>query len=203
MSRVGIFGGSFNPPHIGHLICARSAAEQLGLETVFIVPLNEPSHRTLEDDPGPQARLELCRLAVAGDDVLQASDLEVARGGVSYTVETIEEMVSGGAAREPVLVLGADAALGLPGWRDPERILELATLAIAPRGGEPVDSVGGQLASRFPGARVETFEMPGIGISSSGLRQRIADGLTVRDMVPPAVAERIAREGLYGAGSAG
>ena len=204
MSRVGILGGSFNPPHVGHLICARLAAEQLGLAEVLVMPLAEPSHRSLDDDPGPAARLELCQLAVQGDPVLVASGLEVERGGVSYTVETLEEIAGQRPGAELVLILGADAAARLASWRDPARVLELASLAVAPRGGGgDAESVAEEVKELFPDARVEPFEMPLIGISSSELRSRIRDGLGIRDMVPQPVAERIAAEGWYrgGAGS--
>lgn len=196
MSAVGILGGSFNPPHVGHLTCARMAAEQLGLDRVLVMPLSEPSHRELAADPGPEARLELCRLATAGDDVLETSDLEVARGGVSYTVETLEALYGG--ESELTLILGADAADRIDSWRRPERILELARLAVAPRGGTPdAGEVARGVAGRFPGATAVAFTMPRIDISSSMLRERVATGRTVRDLVPPAVEAAIDENGWY------
>ncbi len=200
MSSTGILGGSFNPPHVGHLVCARSAAEQLGLDRVLLVPLSEPSHRELEGDPGPQARLGLCRLAVGDDPVLEASAIEVDRGGVSYTVQTLEQLTAGSAGGL-TLILGADAAEGLEGWKDPDRVVELATLAIAPRpGGGGAEMVAAGVVDRFPGARVETFPMPEIGISSSLVRERVAAGLSIRDLVPRAVEDEITASGWYGAG---
>ncbi len=196
MSAVGILGGSFNPPHVGHLTCARMAAEQLALDRVLVMPLSEPSHRELESDPGPEARMELCRLATAGDDLLEASDLEVARGGVSYTVETLETLDDG--KDELTLILGADAADRIDSWRRPERILEIARLAIAPRGGTPdAGEVAQGVAGRFPGARAVAFTMPRIDISSSMLRERVATGRTVRNLVPPAVEDAIDESGWY------
>ena len=200
MSRTGILGGSFNPPHVGHLVGARCAAEQLGLQRVLLVPLAEPAHRALDGDPGAGARLELCELAVEGDPLLEACDVEVARGGTSYTVDTLEQLRGEGVA-DPVLILGADAALGLAGWREPGRVLELSSLAVAPReGSEGAGEVARQVQEAFPGARVEPFAMPLIGISSSLLRSRLAAGLAIRDMVPAAVEERILAGGWYGAG---
>lgn len=196
MSAVGILGGSFNPPHVGHLTCARMAAEQLGLDRVLVMPLSEPSHRELAVDPGPEARLELCRLATAGDNMLETSDLEVARGGVSYTVETLEALDGG--QGELTLILGADAADRIDSWRRPERILELARLAIAPRGETPdAEEVAQGVAGRFPGARTVAFTMPRIDISSSMLRERVGAGRTIRDLVPAAVEAAIDENGWY------
>ena len=196
MSAIGIFGGSFNPPHVGHLTCARMAAEQLDLERVLVMPLSEPSHRGLVADPGPGARLELCRLATAGDDVLEASDIEVSRGGVSYTVETLETLGDG--EDELTLILGADAAGHIDSWRRPERILEIARLAVAPRAGSSeAAEVARSLSERFPGARAVGFAMPRIEISSSMVRERVAAGRTVRDLVPPAVEAAIDENGWY------
>ncbi len=201
MSAVGILGGSFNPPHVGHLVCARMAAEQLGLDRVLVVPLSEPSHREIADDPGPAARLALCELATAGDSVLEASDIEVARGGVSYTVETLENLSEGGV--EPTLILGADAAERLDTWRAPERVLELARLAVAARAGATgAGEVARGVTERFPGARAVSFEMPCIDISSSMIRGRVASGRTIRDLVPPAVEAAIGANGWYRQGGA-
>ncbi len=202
MSAVGILGGSFNPPHIGHLTCARMAAEQLGLQRVLVMPLSEPAHRELADDPGPAARLELCELATAGDPVLEASDVEVARGGVSFTVETLEALGDGEVAL--TLILGADAAGRIDSWRRPERVLELAGLAVAPRAGAAgADEVARGVTERFPGARAVSFEMPCVDISSSMIRERVASGRTIRDLVPPAVEAAIGANGWYrGSGAA-
>lgn len=198
MSAVGILGGSFNPPHAGHLVCARMAAEQLGLDRVLVVPLCEPSHREIADDPGPAARLALCELATEGDDVLQASDIEVARGGVSYTAETLEELACDDGERDLTLILGADVAERLGSWHRPERVLELARLAVAPReGGAPAEEVARGIEERFAGARAESFEMPRIDISSSMVRERVSEGLSARDLVAPAVEAAILENGWY------
>lgn len=202
MSPVGILGGSFNPPHAGHLVCARMAAEQLGFDRVLVTPLCEAPHRTLDGDPGARERLEMCRLAVAEDPVLEACDDEVERGGTSYTVETLEALAGSGAAPDPTLILGADAARGLPGWKEPGRVLELAGLAIAPRGpGGDAEQAAKELRALFPDARIGIFSMPLVEFSSSLVRERVAAGLSVRDMVPPDVAALIESEGWYGGGA--
>lgn len=198
MSAVGIIGGSFNPPHAGHLVCARMAAEQLGLDRVLVMPYFRPSHREVADDPGPRVRLELCSLATGGDGLLQASDLEVERGGVSYTADTLEEVAAGDGGTELTLILGADAAERLGSWSRPERVVELARLAIAPRvGAAPAEQVSRDLRERFPGARAESFDMPRIDISSSMVRDRVGAGLSIRDMVCPPVEAAIAEGGWY------
>ena len=198
MSAVGIIGGSFNPPHAGHLVCARMAAEQLGLDRVLVMPYSRPSHREVPDDPGPEVRLDLCRLATDGDGLLEASGVEVARGGVSYTAETLEALSEGPGGEEFTLILGADAAEQLDSWSRPERVVELARLAIAPRvGAAPAEQVALDLRERFPGARAESFDMPRIGISSSMVRDRVGAGLSIRDMVCPSVEAAIAEGGWY------
>ena len=125
--RLGIFGGTFNPPHLGHLICAQEAHLQLGLDAVMLMPARIPPHKAVDDEPGPGHRLELCRLAAAGDARLDVSDLEMGREGPSYTVDTLKELHSQTPDTELFLIVGGDVAAGLPSWRDPERVLALAT----------------------------------------------------------------------------
>jgi nicotinate-nucleotide adenylyltransferase len=174
------------------------AAEQLGLDRVLVMPYFRPSHREVADDPGPRVRLELCSLATDGDGLLQASDLEVERGGVSYTADTLEELATGDDGTELTLILGADAAERLGSWSRPERVVELARLAIAPRvGAAPAEQVARDPRERFPGARAESFDMPRIDISSSMVRDRVGAGLSIRDMVCPPVEAAIAEGGWY------
>ena len=127
--RIGILGGTFNPPHLGHLICAQEAYLQLGLDRVTLIPARIPPHKPVEDEPGAEHRLELCRLAIRGDeDRFQVSDLEIRREGPSYTVDTLEELHSSAPDHELFLIVGGDIAAGLPGWHEPERV----------RSGEPI-----------------------------------------------------------------
>ena len=196
--RVGILGGTFNPPHLAHLVCASEAATQLRLDRVLLTPVAEPPHKEAAADPGADVRLELCRLAVAGDERLGVCDLEVTRGGPSYTVDTLRALH----ARDPedhlTFILGGDIALGLPTWHEPEAVLGLATLAIAERSGASRADVAGRLDEAFGGvASLEFFDMPRIDISSSQIRRRIADGQSIRYLVPDAVADRIEQGRLY------
>ena len=200
MTRVGILGGTFNPPHIGHLVCASEAAAQLELRRVLLTPVALAPHKAVAaGDPGPQLRLELCRLAVAGDERLGVCDLEVRRGGPSYTVDTLRELHARTPEDDLTFIVGGDIAVGLASWREPEAVLELATLAVAERDGAARREIAARLRDAFPGApEPRFFDMPRIDVSSSLVRGRVAAGRPIRYLVPDAVAERIAREGLYG-----
>ncbi|MFP5361272.1 MAG: nicotinate-nucleotide adenylyltransferase [Thermoleophilia bacterium] len=198
MARVGIFGGSFNPPHLAHLVCASEAAEQLELERVLLTPVASPPHKDAECDPGPRARLELCRLAIAGDDRLGVCDLEVLRGGPSYTVDTLRELHARTPEDHLTFIVGGDIALGLPSWHEPEAVLGLARLAIAERSGTGRGDIAARLSERFPDAPPPAFfDMPRLDISSSQIRRRVAEGRPIRYLVPDPVAEQIARRKLY------
>ena len=196
--RIGIFGGTFNPPHLGHLICAQEAHLQLELDQVIFIPAAEPPHKPVPDDPGPEHRLELCRLAVAGDEErFDVSDLEVVRAGTSYTVDTLEELSSSFPDSDLFLILGGDVAAGLPHWREPERIVALATPALADRAGTPDRAVAQALSSLPGGERARHFEMPTIDISSTVIRRRAAAGQSIRYLVPDPVAAYIHSHALY------
>lgn len=198
MARVGILGGTFNPPHLAHLVCASEAASQLGLDRVLLTPVAVPPHKDARMDPGAAARLELCRLAVAGDGRLDVCDLEIGRGGPSYTVDTLRELHEHEPEDHLTFILGGDVALGVPNWHEPEAVLGLAALAVAERAGAARGDVATRLEDAFPGlASLEFFDMPRIDISSSQIRRRVADGRPIRYLVPDSVADRIDQEGLY------
>jgi nicotinate-nucleotide adenylyltransferase len=201
--RIGILGGTFNPPHLGHLICAQEAYLQLELERVTLIPARIPPHKPVEDEPGPEHRLELCRLAVQGDEHrFDVSDLEVAREGPSYTVDTLEELHSRAPDQELFLIVGGDIAAGLPSWHRAERVLSLATLAVAKRRGTSRAAVDDALSALPGGDRARFFQMPRIGVSSTMIRRRVRAGLPIRYYVPDAVASYVDRHHLYaGVGS--
>jgi nicotinate-nucleotide adenylyltransferase len=196
--RIGILGGTFNPPHLGHLICAQEAYLQLRLDRVMLIPARIPPHKPVDDEPGAEHRLELCRRAITGDVRFSVSSLEMARAGPSYTVDTLEELRSQAPESELFLILGGDVAAGLPQWREPERVLSLATIAVAKRRGTPRDLVDQALRSVNGGERAEFFRMPRIGISSTMVRRRSRAGEPIKYIVPDAVASYIAEHGLYG-----
>jgi len=195
---VGILGGTFNPPHLGHLVCAQEAYLQLQLDRVMLMPARLPPHKPVEYEPGVQHRLELCRLAVECDDRFTVSDLELSRPGPSFTVDTLEQLNSDAPNNELVLIVGGDVAAGLPQWREPERVLALATLAVAKRRGNARASVDAALQSLGGGERARFFRMPQIGVSSTIVRGRVRAGQSIRYIVPDPVRDYIERHGLYG-----
>jgi nicotinate-nucleotide adenylyltransferase len=196
--RTGILGGTFNPPHLGHLVAAQEAYRELGLDQVMLIPAGTPPHKPVEDEPGPEHRLQLCRLAVGDDDRFSVSDLELRRDGPSYTVDTLDVLRSQSPSDDLFLILGGDIAAGLPNWHEPERVLELATVAIAKRRGTAKAAVEGALASLAGGERARFFQMPRIGISSTMVRRRVRAGQPIRYFVPDPVMHYIEGHGLYG-----
>jgi nicotinate-nucleotide adenylyltransferase len=196
--RIGILGGTFNPPHLGHLICAQEAYLRLGLDRVVFLPAGRSPFKVESADPGPGHRLELCRAAVAGDSRFHVASAEVDRAGPSYTVDTLEVLHSQAPDNELFLIVGGDVAAGLPGWREPERVLSLATLAVAERRGTARASVEEALSSLQGGDRAQFFPMPRVGISSTLVRRRVLAQEPIRYLVPDGVAGYIEKHSLYG-----
>jgi nicotinate-nucleotide adenylyltransferase len=197
VARVGILGGTFNPPHIGHLVCAQEAHAQLDLDVVVLMPVNSPPHKEAVGDPGLEHRLELCRLVVAKDERLAVSRLEADRPGPSFTVDTLEELHEASPGDDLIFIVGGDMARSLPSWREPERILELATLAVAEREGVGRTDIAETLAPLHGEERVTFFDMPRIDVSSTMVRERVAAGRPIRYLVPDEVASYIQTQGLY------
>jgi nicotinate-nucleotide adenylyltransferase len=204
---VGILGGTFNPPHIGHLAVARHARAELGLERVLLMPAHIPPHKTAGEDPGPEDRLRMCRLAVEDADGLSACGLEIERGGPSYTVDTLKAIHASHPDAELTFIVGADTARTLASWREPVKLLELAHLAVAARTGsarrQVLDTVVGLVDGdgQALAAGVKFLEMPTIEISSSMVRRCVARQEPIDEFVGPAVARYIAESGLYRAGT--
>ena len=208
MARVGILGGTFNPPHVGHLALARHARAELGLERVLLIPANvAPNKPVAHEDPGAEHRLQMCRLALAREPGVEASALEIERGGVSYTVDTLQAIHDEQPDAELTLILGADTARTLPGWREPARLLGLAELAIAERDELDSQEVREALTAPAPAGaglqpRMTLLKMDRIAVSSSSVRELIAAGEPASELVGEAVAGYIAEHGLYRAGAA-
>lgn len=196
MARIGIMGGTFNPPHAGHLLCASEACDQLGLDRVLFVPAHTPPHKEVAAGaPSPEIRAELCRLAVQDDARFEVSDIELQRGGASYTVDTLTELRAQRPDDELLFIVGADTALSLPTWHKPAEVSRLAALGIAGRQGVLRRDIVERLAG-LP-VRLEFFEMPRFDVSSSEIRRRLAGGQSIDYLVPAAVAEHLRRTGLY------
>ena len=197
MARVGVLGGTFNPPHLAHLVCAQEARAQLSLDRVLLIPVHTPPHKEAAGDPGAEVRLELCQAAVRGDEGLEVSRIEVDRGGASYTVDTLRALREAAPEHELTFILGGDQAQGFTSWREPEAILELATLAVAEREGIGREDVRDRLAGLVPPGRIAFFDIPRLDVSSSDLRRRVVAGQPIRHLVPHGVCELIAERGLY------
>lgn len=187
--RIGVLGGTFDPIHLGHLAAARAAMECARLDRVLFVPTGVPPHRPAAA-AGAEQRMEMARLATRGEPRFEVSDVEVRRGGVSYTVDTLRELRRLHPHDELFLILGWDAAKLLPSWHEPDEVRRLASIVIVtrPRSG-PVSPAHDILCER-----------PTPDISGSALRRALQDGEKVTDRVPEAVAEYIATHGLYGHG---
>jgi nicotinate-nucleotide adenylyltransferase len=187
-------GGSFDPPHLGHLVIASEAHARLGLAGVVLVPAARPPHKEgLRRSPAA-LRLELTALAVAGDDRFSVSPVEIERDLV-YTVDMLAAVAESRPGADLVFVMGSDSLLQFEEWHDPGGIIERCRLAVATRPGDDPKAVA--VAATRLGPAVTLLDAPAIGVSSSLVRARVAAGLPIDYLVPPAVAERIGALGLY------
>ena len=195
---IGVLGSAFNPPHLGHLALAQEALWQLDLSEVVLMPTGDAPHKRIADDPGREQRLAMTRLAAVDDPRFSVSTLEVDRKGPSYTYETLELLAGERGDTELVFVMGADAAVGLESWRRPERVAELARLAVARRSGISDAEVAAVMRSLGADQGQATMlEMPQFGVSSSSVRERAAAGRPLRYLVPEAVARFVEEKGVY------
>jgi nicotinate-nucleotide adenylyltransferase len=193
VARIGLLGGTFNPPHIGHVLCASEACDQLGLDRVDLLVAGVPPHKAVPDEPGAEHRVAMCRLAVEGDERLGVEDLETRRDGPSFTVDTLRALDG---SDELTFIVGGDMAHSLPAWREPHAILSLARLAVAEREEIRRADIAQRLADH-PADRIDFFDMPRLDVSSTELRRRVRAGRTLRHLVAEPVAAYIEREGLY------
>lgn len=189
--RIGLLGGTFDPPHVGHLVTGVEVLEQLRLDVMLLVVANDPWQKSdAAAVTPPEDRLAMVRAAVDGVDGLECSDMEVRRGGPTYTADTLEELHAAEPGVEIHLVLGADAAAGLTTWKRHERVAELAEVVVVGRGG--VDR------SSLPGFRVRQVQVPRLDISSSELRERLRTGRSARWLLPDGVLDVVHERRLYG-----
>jgi len=194
--RLGLFGGTFDPIHLGHLILAEQCRESCGLDQVWFVVAGEPPHKPV-GRTAVAHRLEMVRIAVAGHPTFTVSDMETRRPGPHYSVETLESVRRDSPGEELFFLIGADSLAELVSWREPARIAQLATIVVVNRPGiEEVD--GANLPEFGPGSHpLLSVTIPPIGIASTDLRQRLAQRRSIRYQVPRGVEAYIEAQGLY------
>ena len=193
--RVGMMGGTFDPIHVGHLAIADDVREALGLERILFVPAGTPPHKPASDVTPVEHRVALVEAAIADNDGFELSRIEVDRPGPSYTVDTVEQLA---ATFDVTVILSVETFHELPTWHEPDRLFAAAHVAVVPREGYAAPDPA-WLARTFPGRedRVRYVEAPHLGVSSTGIRARVAAGRTIRYLVPGAVASYIDAHRLY------
>lgn len=184
---LGLFGGTFDPPHMGHLAVASAALDQLPIMNVRFIPAGEPWQKAGRPVTGTAHRLAMTRLAAADDNRFVVDTVEIDRPGPSYTIDTIRHF-----GDDVVLILGADAAASIPTWERSEDLLDIVEIAVIPRPGIDIDEV----IATVPG-RLRALSMPTIDLSASEIRDHVASGFSPRYLVHDAVAEYIVANGLY------
>jgi nicotinate-nucleotide adenylyltransferase len=203
--RIGVLGGTFDPPHLGHLWLATLAAEALQLDRVLFMPAAQPPHKRRQEISGATDRLLMTRLAIADNRDFELSAVEMERPGPSYTVDSVEELQRQLGDRAALyLVMAADSLSQIETWREPDRLLSMLEWAVGPRPGVELPQRAA-LDRRFGEAakRIHLLSGPSLDVSSSEIRARVAAGHTIRYLVPRAVEELIVERGLYRAGRHG
>ncbi|HEU4994682.1 MAG TPA: nicotinate-nucleotide adenylyltransferase [Gemmatimonadaceae bacterium] len=191
--RLAIFGGSFDPPHVGHLLAAQDAFEQLSLDRLVFVPAATQPLKVGRTVASASQRLAMVRLLVDGDPRFEVSPVEVERSGLSFTVDTLEHFTAAHPGAELFLLVGADVLDTFSQWREPEQIAKLAHLVVLERVGDRPAS----LPAGLEGRRVERLPTRRMDVSSTEIRERVRAGKSIRGFVMDSVAAFIARDGLY------
>ncbi len=189
-SRLGLFGGSFDPVHYGHLLMAQAACEELALSRLFFIPAAQSPFKPLEVPAPARERLRLLRLALAGRPGYEIDEQELQRGGTSFTIDTVREYARRYPQAQLSYLIGADHARTLPAWREAEELARLVEFVVIPRPGQPAMP----LPPPFCGRELIGFPL---GVSSSQIRSRVKQGLSIRGLVPDAVLEAIGNSNLY------
>jgi nicotinate-nucleotide adenylyltransferase len=187
---IGLYGGSFDPVHCGHLLVAQAACEELGLSRLFFIPAAQSPFKPQSAPAPAAARLRLLRLALAGHPRYQIDEQEIRRGGTSFTIDTVRDYARRFPGAGVLYLIGADHVPTLPAWRDAETLAGLVEFIVIPRPGQR----SAPLPKPFRGRELVGFPL---GVSSSQIRGRVKAGLPVRGLVPDAVAEAIGNSGLY------
>ncbi len=186
---IGLLGGTFDPPHLGHLLLAQAACESLNLDKVIFIPAFIQPHKQERPITPSELRLEMLRLAIAGDPRFTISEIEIDRGGLSYTIDTIRALEREFPESSLYLIIGADNAADMDNWKEPEEIFAHCRVVAANRKGY-------RPAGRFAD-KIQIFDIPEIDISSSEIRNRVRDGRPIRYLVPTSVEDFIKTHGLY------
>ncbi len=196
--RLGLLGGTFDPVHRGHLAVARAGRDELGLDEVLFLPAGQPWRKAGRMIASSEHRLAMLRKALEGEAAFQVSRLELDRPGPSYTADTLEALRDDRPEDELIFLLGEDALMDLSNWERPQRILELARLAVARRADSSPEALK-EAERRLPGLgeRVIWLKMPAVAVSASEIRERVRGGQPIGDLVPATVEEYIRKQGLY------
>ena len=191
--RVGVLGGTFDPIHVAHLILAEQAREQLVLDQVLLIPAGDPWRKADREITPASLRVEMVRLAAAGNPLFEVDDREVRRDGATYTVDTLRELRRELSEDDDLfLILGEDALADLPNWKQPEALADYATIVVAPREGVELPAT-----LPFDPVTIERIDMPYLDVSSTDLRRRTRMGRSLRYLVPEPVRAYIEERGLY------
>lgn len=196
--RLGIYGGTFDPIHYGHLLLAERCREELQLDEVWFIPAGNPPHKQGQVMTPARSRAAMVEFAVSGFPEFRVSRIEMERGGPSYTVQTLEQLRATDPSREVFLLMGADSIAELVTWKDPARILELSQVVAVNRAGESPDLSSLRELLKQTVRTVRTVEMPAMGVSASEIRARVAQGKSIRFLTPRPVEMYIRQHKLYG-----
>lgn len=202
MTPIGLLGGSFNPIHVGHLVLAEEARQRLGLQRVLFVPTAVSPHKLGKSHAPAEDRLRMVQLAIAGSPAFEASDVELRRQGPSYSIDTVRQLREQSEGRWDIhFLVGADTLPELPAWHRVGELADLCRFVVFSRPGGSLDALEPLRAAlredQVAAIAARRFEMPLIGVSSTDIRRRVREGLSIRYLVPEAVGQYIAAKGLY------
>lgn len=197
--KIGILGGTFDPIHMAHLILAETARDKFNLDKVLIMPAGDPYFKDLNAVSDDDYRAKMVQLAIDGNDKFEFSNIELLREGNTYTVDTLLQLKEDYPNDEFFLIVGSDTLYQIENWKDPAKVLELATVVIASRSavGEDIQHKIHELEDAFPGSKFERLNMLNIDISSTNIRAKVINNVSIKYLVPDAVLEFIEKNNLY------